>query len=200
MDNLLRLARSHEALLSDPEFEAQCDEFNEIVTSALTDLTEVRELQRALFNFRNAAAALKIQCSKISQRRAGNVAFSRDADSLEAGGDRESVDTGTISDPQSLLYYRTEHKCHHDQLALALLKFKLAAQHLEDEWQKTDGTHAIDSTGTYPFHESFDELLSKISVWTEATFRRADGYCASCCIPDHLQCSLTSGCPCCDMR
>jgi hypothetical protein len=201
MDNLFPLAQDFQARLSDPEFAAQCDEFNQMLTTALANFAEMQELQRALFSFRNAASALKAQCSKISQRHPVDVPSSR-----VANGDEEDVQEkiGKIVRVQTFMRYGGEHEAvamrHNDSLLLALLRFRVAAQGLDEEWQETDGTHAVDTTGTYPFHESFDDLLNKINVWTEATFRRAEGYCASCCIPDHIHCSLTPGCPCCDKR
>jgi hypothetical protein len=201
MDNLFQLAQDFQARLSDPEFEAQCDEFNQMLTTALANFAEMQELQRALFGFRNAASALKTQCNKISQRHPVDVASSR-----VANGDEEDVQekTGKLVRVQTFMRYGGEHEAvamrHNDSLLLALLRFKVAAQGLIEEWQETDGTHAVDTTGAYPFQEDFNDVQSKISAWTEAIFRRADGYCVSCCLLDHLQCSLTPGCPCCDMR
>ena len=196
MDDLLRLARSHLARFSDPQFEAQCNEFNEMVVSALADFDAVRDLQRAWFNFRNATSALQTQCSKINQRWPIGVPVP----GLVAESIGSQKHTSRINNPQGLRCHAGEHKCQDDPVLLALLKFRVAAQDLYEEWQKTDGTHAIDITAVYPFQDSFEEVLTKISIWTETTFRRVDGYCESCCLPDHHQCSLTAGCPCCDMR
>ena len=196
MDDLLRLARSHHARLSDPEFEEQCNQFNEMVVSALADFDTVRDLQRAWFNFRNAASALKIQCSKINQRWPAHTALSQVADGLLIDTEKDARKISNLQAPRP----QGRHKCPNDPLLLSLVKFRVAAQDLNEMWQGMDGPHFIDTPDAYPFQESFDEVLSKISAWTEATFRRADGYCASCCVADHVQCSLTAGCPCCDMR
>jgi hypothetical protein len=197
MDDLLRLARSHLARFSDPQFEAQCNEFNEVVVSALADFEAVRDLQRAWFNFPNATSALKTQCSKINQRWAIGTPVSELAAEITIDAERHTV---SISAPQELQRHAGEHKCQDDPVLLALLKFRVAAQDLYVQWQETDGTHAIDITAVYPFQESFEDVLTKITIWTETAFRIVDGYCESCCLPDHHQCSLTAGCPCCDMR
>jgi hypothetical protein len=46
MDELLQLARSYHARLSDPAFEAQCKEFNEVLQSVEADFNLLHELQR----------------------------------------------------------------------------------------------------------------------------------------------------------
>lgn len=163
--------------------------------SALADFEALRDLQRAWFDFRNATSALKAHCSKINQRWPTGLP----SDLAVKLSMRAEKHTGRFSNPQALGCRAGEHKCQNDPLLLALLKFSVAAQNLHDEWEQEDGTHAIDRTLVYPFQESFEDVLTKISTWTETTFRIVDGYCASCCLPDHSQCSLTAGCPCCDM-
>lgn len=199
MDELLRLARSHQARLSDPAFEAQCKEFNEILQSAVADFNQLRELQGVFFNFWNAASNLKALCSKIDRRWPLATALSLVADGFEIGPEQQPSDTSNISDPHTFPG-GFQHNCQNDRVVQTLLRFRVAAQNLNNEWQETDGTHAIDTTGFYPFKEDFEDVLSKISTWTETTSRRVDGYCISCCDPDHAQCSLTAGCPCCNMR
>lgn len=201
MDDLLRLARSHLERLSDPAFDAQCDEFTKTLTTALADLTEVQKLHDALFTFRNAASTLKVLCGKISVRCPIDIMTSRVSNGGDMRAEKDVHEEKEITvNVQTFWRYGGEHRCGDDPLLFALLNFRLAAQNLCEGWQNTDGTHVIDTIGTYPFQESFEEVLSKIETWTETTFRRVDGYCVSCCEPDHAQCSLTAGCPCCDMR
>ena len=198
MDDLLRLARSHHARLSDPAFDAQCKEFNEILQSVAADFNLLHELQRVFFHFRNAASNLQTVCGKINKRWPLGTALSLVAEFSEIDSEQRASDT-EISDPHTFPG-GFEHNCQNDGVVQTLLRFRVAAQNLNNEWQETDGTHAIDTTGFYPFKEDFEDVLSKISTWTETTSRRVDGYCVSCCDPDHAQCSLTAGCPCCDMR
>jgi hypothetical protein len=199
MDELLRLARSYHARLSDPAFEAQCKEFNEVLQSVEADFNLLHELQRVVFNFRNAASNLQTLCSRINKRWPLGTELSLVGNASEIASERHSSDTSRISDPRAFPG-GFEQKCQNDRVVQTLLCFRVAAQNLNNEWQETDGKHAIDTTGFYPFKEDFEEVLSKISTWTETTSRRVDGYCVSCCDPDHVQCSLTAGCPCCDMR
>jgi len=199
MDDLLRLARSYHARLSDPAFEEQCKEFNEILQSVEADFNLLHELQRVFFDFRNAASTLQILCSKINKRWPLDPASSLVADASEIASEQHANEAGKTCDPQTFPG-EFEHKCQNDRVMQTLLGFSVAAQNLNDEWQETDGTHAIDTTGFYPFKENFEDVVSKIMTWTETTSRRVDGYCISCCDPNHEQCSLTAGCPCCDMR
>jgi hypothetical protein len=199
MDDLLRLARSYHATLSDPAFEAQCKEFNEILQSVEADFNLLHELQRVFFDFRNVASSLQILCGKINKRWPLDSALSLVADASEIASAQHANEAGKICDPQTFPG-EFEHKCQNDRVMQTLLGFRVAAQNLNNEWQQTDGTHAIDTTVFYPFTEDFEDVVNKIITWTETTCRRVEGHCISCCDPDHAQCSLTAGCPCCDMR
>lgn len=199
MDDLLRLARSHQARLSDPAFEEQCNDLEKLLQSIAGDFKLLHELQRVFSDFRKAALNLKTLCSKIDKHWPVGAAVSLVGAASETSPEQHAVYISQIIEPHRFAN-GVEHKCHNDRVLDTLLRFRVAAQELNNEWQETDGTHAIDTTGAYPFQEDFEDVLTKIIIWTEATFRRVDGYCVLCCFADHAECSLTAGCPCCDAR
>lgn len=199
MDDLLRLAHSYQVRLSDPAFEAQCTEFVKILQSIEADFNLLHELQCSFSDFRKAASHVQTLCSKINKRWPVATAQLLVADASEMGSEPHPSDISMICESYTLPG-GFEHKCEHDRVLQTLLLFRVAAQNLNHEWQETERTHPINTTGVYPFTEDFEDVLSKIITWTETAFRRVDGYCISCCDPDHTQCSLTVGCPCCDRR